>query len=390
MAEALQAILNTSLSDIQAGKARSARERLESQIATGTRDASLFLVLAHACKTLGDGAAMESAVDEALQIDPRSMNALVMKGDLLMARNDMPAAAGYYDYLIKLAEAAGFPAEMQILVDYSRKCQARCTEVLNQHLQVHLEKTGYAHAKAPARFNHALDLLTGKRQIFHQNPRAFYFPELPQIQFYDPAQFDWVAEIEELAGEIAYELQRVMEEPQEAFTPYLTADSRLAGSDPQKVRDNEGWRAFYLWQDGKVVLDNAIRCPQTMAALEKAPLTKIRSRAPSALFSLLKPGARIAPHTGFINTRLICHLPLIVPDNCALRVGNETRPWQAGKMLIFDDTIEHEAWNRSDQTRVVLIFDIWRPELSLEERRLVSSLLEGVDSFAVSPGRWED
>jgi aspartyl/asparaginyl beta-hydroxylase (cupin superfamily) len=96
---------------------------------------------------------------------------------------------------------------------------------------------------------------------------------------------------------------------------------------------------------------------------------------PTAMFSLLKGGARILPHTGVFNTRLICHLPLVVPPDCGFRVGNQTREWEVGKLIVFDDTIEHEAWNSSGEDRIVLIFDIWRPELSVEERHEVSALL---------------
>jgi len=100
------------------------------------------------------------------------------------------------------------------------------------------------------------------------------------------------------------------------------------------------------------------------------------------LFSLLRPGAHIAPHHGFMNGRYICHLPLIVPDDCAMRVGSETRPWAEGKACVFDDSIEHEAWNRhADRLRVVLIFDVWRPELSGEERELIGAILNAVDDY---------
>ena len=83
-----------------------------------------------------------------------------------------------------------------------------------------------------------------------------------------------------------------------------------------------------------------------------------------------------------INTRLICHLPIIVPENCgALRVGSEQRAWVEGETLIFDDSIEHEAWNTSNKERVVLLFEIWRPELSEGERELVSAVLAAVRRF---------
>jgi aspartyl/asparaginyl beta-hydroxylase (cupin superfamily) len=114
----------------------------------------------------------------------------------------------------------------------------------------------------------------------------------------------------------------------------------------------------------------------------------IKGRTPSVLFSLLRPGAAIPPHHGFVNTRLICHLPLIVPDGCAFRVGNDTRPWREGQAWAFDDTIEHEAWNRSDQTRVILLFDIWRPELTGEERAQVAAMFEAIDDYGAGGEAW--
>jgi aspartyl/asparaginyl beta-hydroxylase (cupin superfamily) len=104
------------------------------------------------------------------------------------------------------------------------------------------------------------------------------------------------------------------------------------------------------------------------------PFPDIPRAGPSIMFSLLKPGTRIPAHTGTHNTRLICHLPLIVPPDCGFRVGNETRQWEVGKLIIFDDTIEHEAWNDSAEERVVLIFEVWRPELSEQEKREVTAL----------------
>lgn len=133
---------------------------------------------------------------------------------------------------------------------------------------------------------------------------------------------------------------------------------------------------------------NATRCPATMAALAGAPLASVRNRSPSILFSLLRPGARIPPHTGFVNTRLICHLPLIVPPGCGLRVGNDTRTPVEGKAWVFDDTMEHEAWNLSDRIRGILLFEVWRPELTGEERALVSAMFEAIDAHSGEKAVW--
>ena len=122
--------------------------------------------------------------------------------------------------------------------------------------------------------------------------------------------------------------------------------------------------------------DEAIaRCPQTAAVLAELPLADQPGFAPTALFSALAPHTRIPPHTGSTNARLLTHLPLILPGPAGFRVGNETRSWRMRNAWVFDDTIEHEAWNDADQTRVILIFDVWNPLLSDAERELISSLL---------------
>jgi len=145
--------------------------------------------------------------------------------------------------------------------------------------------------------------------------------------------------------------------------------------------NNPEWSAFYLCKHGAIVPENTARCPKTLSALADVPLARVRNRSPAILYSLLRPGARIPPHTGEVNTRLICHLPLIVPDKCSFRVGNDTRAPVEGRAWVFDDTIEHEAWNGSDRTRVILLFEVWRPELTLEERALVSAMFEAIDAY---------
>ena len=93
------------------------------------------------------------------------------------------------------------------------------------------------------------------------------------------------------------------------------------------------------------------------------------------MFSLLAPHTHIPAHTGVANTRLVCHLPLIVPPGCRFRVGESVREWREGEAFVFDDTIEHEAWNDSDKLRVVLILDLWPPALGEAERAAVSAVI---------------
>jgi hypothetical protein len=119
----------------------------------------------------------------------------------------------------------------------------------------------------------------------------------------------------------------------------------------------------------------------TAAILDALPLAHVREHSPETLYSVLQPGTHILPHRGVTNTRLVTHLPLIVPSDCALRVGGEIHEWQEGRCVTFDDTYEHEAWNNSAETRVVLILDTWNPDLSEAERAAVADLVGAIGDF---------
>jgi aspartyl/asparaginyl beta-hydroxylase (cupin superfamily) len=213
---------------------------------------------------------------------------------------------------------------------------------------------------------------------------VLYYPYLAQRQFFEREEFGWVAELEAATPAIREELLALVEGDAD-FRPYVENNPDRPHRDFHGLNENRDWTALYLWRDGKLVEENAGRCPKTVAALEKVPLSRIGSRTPAVLFSRLEPGAHIPPHSGMLNCRLICHLPLIVPRGCWLRVGNETREWEEGKLLIFDDSIEHEAKNPTGELRIILLFDIWRPELREEERTAISGIFDAIDRFQGIP-----
>ena len=227
------------------------------------------------------------------------------------------------------------------------------------------------------RFARALDIAAGRRKLYFQQPTVFNYPELPNVQYYDPADFPWVRPIEAATAEVRTELLALIgAEGTDNFRPYIQAQDSSVRLDANKsLVESRDWSALFLCENGRP--DEALieRCPKAWEAVQQAPLARIPGWGPTVMFSLLKAGARIAPHTGMFNTRLVCHLPLIVPPGCRFRVGNEIREWREGQLFIFNDTIEHEAWNDSGQDRVVLIFDIWRPEFSEQERRELAALL---------------
>ena len=373
---------------LRSGDAAAARTFFGRVTASGAVDASVWVALAMAERALGDHGGSERSADQALALDRANVRALLLKADARAAAGDQRAASAFYKSAIERAGATP-PAELAGELRRAADVVTRHHQAYLDHLSAELVASGYDPERASGRFNRAVELLQGRRQVYLQQPRHFYFPELPQVQFYEREVFPWLPAVEAATHAIRAELLAVLES-EGAFQPYVERDPNRPGMDRYGLVGDPNWSAFYLWKHGSVVAENAARCPAAMAALAHAPLATTPGRTPSCLFSLLRPGARIPPHTGYLNTRLICHLPLIVPAGCGIRVGNETRAWEEGRALIFDDSIEHEAWNGGESLRVVLLFDIWRPELTEDERRLVSATLQAVDTFGGAAQPWGD
>jgi aspartyl/asparaginyl beta-hydroxylase (cupin superfamily) len=384
----LRAVRDAGFAALNRGDYCGAGEQFARVLAAGAGDAAVWYGLSLARRHQGAMAEENAALDQALALDARHLPALIRKGDLYAARGDERAACSYYGTAVRLAAAhPSLAPEWRREVQRAESAARQISGRFEAHLQTTLAACGFG-GPGTERFSRALDMLLGKRQVYLQQPKQFYFPELPQIQFYDRRDFPWAAALEAATARIRTELRALLASGS-GFVPYIrTVPDRPSFGNP--LLESLDWSAGFLIKDGAEVSDNAARCPDTMAALSGVPLCRIPGRTPSVLFSLLRPGTRIRPHHGYTNARLICHLPLIVPADCALRVGNETRPWREGELVVFDDSMEHEAWNLSREQRVVLLFDVWRPELSERERALVAATLEAVGRFDGAAGAWND
>jgi len=299
-----------------------------------------------------------------------------MKADCRAHGGAQAEAIGFYRAALGIAETAGVAPDD---ADEVKRAEAALRELEERaHLkrQTLMSARGLPPESWSPRFARALDIAAGRRRHYVQRPTVFTYPELPNVQYYDPEDFPWVPAIEAATAVVREELQALLSaEGLRDFRPYIQAKDGAVRLDTNKgLVENKDWSALFLCENGQADERLIGRCPRTWAALRQAPLVAIPGWGPTVMFSLLKAGARIAPHTGMFNTRLVCHLPLIAPSGCFFRVGNEVREWREGKLFIFDDTIEHEAWNDSKENRVVLIFDIWRPELSEQERRELTAL----------------
>ena len=181
--------------------------------------------------------------------------------------------------------------------------------------------------------------------------------------FVDCSDFDFVRTIEENWHSIRREAVSI---PNDLFEPWV-----------QRSMYGSGWHLAELNFFGRPIPEMLERCPVTAESLEHIPGLAM------AAFSRMAPGTHIESHVGWGDRVYRFHLGLVVPPDCALRVGDETRPWQEGVCLGFDDTVSHEAWNSSSEIRTVLMFDVLRPGLSGEpydRRMLPKELLERLES----------
>ena len=363
------------LNALQRGDAIAARAAFEAVVDVGRASPRLLLLLADACAKLGDEAGEDAALDKVLALDSRNLAALTLKGDRAAARGDGRRAAAWYGMVLStVAQTGAADPAFATLVARAEAGLVTARTRFETHM-----RAAIADVDAGERFAESVAILSGQAEPQLQQPSSFYYPGLPQAAFYDTLAFHWVPALEAAAPAIRAELEAVLA-TREGFRPYVEADPTRPNKG-HALLDSDDWSAFHLIEGGLPVPANAPRCPATMAALDLLPLPRIVGRSPMALFSLLKPRTHIPPHWGMLNTRLIVHLPLIVPDGCRLRVGNHVRSVEAGRTMIFDDSIQHEAWNDSDETRVILLFEIWRPELSAAECAALTTLFEGIGSY---------
>jgi hypothetical protein len=316
---------------------------------------------------------------------PSQIVELLDRGDDFAAVADDRAAMAFYQSALKLAGAGSIPPDLHARLSEAHAFIARRVENFQGALSRSPEGLEPGDP-GRTRLTHGLEMLRGEREIFLQEPSVLYTPYLAQRQFFEREEFDWVPALEAATPLIRAELNALLESGDPSpFRPYVEDEANRPVRDFAGLNNDPRWSALYLWRDGKLNESIASRFPRTLEALSHVPLSDIGQRTPAALFSRLEPGAHIPPHHGMLNCRLICHLPIIVPAGCWLRVGNETREWEEGKLLLFDDSIQHEARNPTGELRIVLLFDIWRPELTAGERRGISTIFRAIDSFQSLP-----
>lgn len=344
------------------------------------------LNLAAAYRALGDSPSELAALMRALAIDPYFFPAHLAKAMYFERVGKVREAAKLYNDALAVAPAR--PEEWaKKPIEHAREVVEKNRADIGAFLQGRLTHRSNLDEVASRRFSECKDIMIGATKAFVQQPTLLNYPRLPAIPFYERKDFPWVAKVEAATGEIRAEFKKVRSEDERDFEAYVNRPDGMPLEQWGELNKSKRWSVFFLWSDGARVETHCARCPKTAALLSSLPMADVPGAAPSAFFSTLAPKTLIPPHTGVTNARLVVHIPLIVPEGCWFRVGNEKREWKPGEALIFDDTIEHEAWNGSDELRAVMIFDVWNPYLSEPERALVCELLRGVrDYYAADEG----
>ncbi len=349
---------------------------------------ALWLNLATAQRAMADDDGERHSLEAALAIDQRQFTAQLRMAELLHRLGLLSQSVRHWSAVIQLAE--GFEKPLHTAI--SEAC-ARGRAVLAEHNDAFeaalTDDLGGAVSSGEddRRFAACVDRVMGRRRFYQNECAGIHYPFLPADEFFPRALFPWLGAVEAKTDAIRAEARAMFAGTDPAIRPYVRLEPGTPASKWTPLDNSLDWSACFLWEYGVRNAEVCARCPETAAIVDAIPRNVIPGKAPSVFFSVLRPHAHIPPHTGVTNTRAIVHLPLIVPPDCRFRVGGETRAWCEGTAFAFDDTIEHEAHNDSDQPRIILIFDVWNPYLTVREQQQLTSLFAVADRGLTRPKR---
>jgi aspartate beta-hydroxylase len=338
---------------------------------------------AMALRVSGDLGGALAALDRALSMRPYDFVALLGKGAVLEQAGRARAAVEVYRNAGKIAPPRDrLPPALVAQLDHAAAVVARHAQDLGVFMRTEVEALrGSVDPAVLDRFDEGLDIYAGLKTAPKQEPLLLHYPRLPVIPFHDRALFPWLETLEAATPMIQAELTALLESDFDRFAPYITFPPEVPVNQWAELNHSHKWSSLFLWKDGAKQDEVCARCPGTTALLESLPMCVQDGFAPTVTLSALQPHTHIPPHTGSANIRLLCHLPLILPGPARFRVGNTTRDWRIGEAWVFDDTIEHEAWNDADALRVILIFDVWNPYLDEGEKALITAMMQAQRRF---------
>lgn len=371
-----QALHSLGMHAFRRGAFDEALELLQQAHRLAPREPMILVGVAMVLRERGDSAGEARAIEAALEADAYCLPALLAKAGLIERQAGYRVAAPVYRNALKVAPPEPqWPSALRAGLQHGRECVERCSREMAEYLEARMGRHRDRLTPVEAeRWREAGAIVSGRSQPYYAVPNRLLVPRLPAVPFFDRAQFAWVDALEARTPQIVEEMWAAYGQAREDFQPYVAYAPGTPVNQWHELNHSARWSSYFLWRNGVAVYEHQRQCPRTAAALAEVEMAEIGGLCPNAMFSALAPRTAIPPHHGETNARLVVHLPLVVPPNCLYRVGFERRHWTVGEVLIFDDSIEHEARNDSDELRVVLIFDVWNPLLSLAERDMVREL----------------
>jgi len=356
-----------------AGDFARALDLLEQAVCEEGAPADLWLKLSAMRRASGDFAGALKAVERALSSAPLDFTALLSRALLLERLGDVRAGEAFGHASAREPPEDRIPLSMRKAVEHARRKAADHQKATEERLTSAIPSDlSEAERWRVERF---VSNASHRTRHYHQEPTDFHYPGLPEIEFHDRNLFPELGALEAATETIRGEFDALIAAEAAEMVPYIQYPDHVPVAQWAELNKNRNWTAIHLLQNGQRIDANARHCPRTMQVLARLPQPDVPGASPNAMFSLLAPRTKIPPHTGVANTRLVCHLPLIIPPGCGFRVGSTIRAWELGKAFVFDDTIEHAAWNDSDELRVVLIVDLWPPSLGKAERDAVAAVI---------------
>jgi aspartyl/asparaginyl beta-hydroxylase (cupin superfamily) len=384
--EAAHSLIQSAEQAMAAGDFATALDRLSLFEATRGGSERSRMLRAASLRATGDLAGALAALDDVLAEQPYHFVALLSKGAILEQAGSKTAAVQVYRNVIKIAPPADrIPAAARHQLEGARTLVDDTNRALRDHLHAATaDFRGDVRNGDLCRFDEALDIFSGLKRAYVHEPLLLNYPRLPAIPFFDRSYFPWLEDLEAASPDIEAEMHAALATASEdELAPYIQYPRGAPVNQWGQLNHSRLWTSYFLWKGGERQDRACGQCPKSAAVLERLPMCDQPGFAPTAVFSALQAHTHIPPHTGSTNTRLLVHLPLLLPGPARFRVGNETRDWRMGEAWVFDDSIDHEAWNDADSLRVILIFDVWNPLIPEDERRLISTLLAASNQFQV-------
>jgi tetratricopeptide (TPR) repeat protein len=347
-------------------------ELLREYIATNDKDLEQLYRLAIIEEQIGETKNAGNAYLACIKHDKRLLKAYLYGGYFFQQIGELEKALALYSLgndidarLTLMHQNEKLSYETRVRSHHANKAlRSHFTKLHSQSVESTKGSTRIANAIWPQTHNEQVNYLTDG-----QKPHLFYIPELEAKPIHESNQFDWCQLLEESFDDLTDEFVKLLSLIEQKGVPYLDGSYKVKGFE--SLVGSKNWTALNIYKDG--VANNSLLSlmPKTAKVLAGIPLYKVDGKPFEVFFSLLKAGQHIQPHFGQSNHSLTVHLPIIVPKGGYLTVANEIRAWQKGKVIIFDDSYIHEAINPSEEDRVVMIFSIWHPDLSIEEQRSI-------------------